>query len=87
LKSHDKVEFYILRMRGHYHNGHLELALYLLIPRLLRFPRFIEGFNTNTSLVQIQNLIYDIFWNQCTSIRDEYVEIDETKPEFVYIIS
>src|SRR5664279_4992288 len=26
--------------------------------------------NTNNSLIQIQNLIYDELWNRCTSIQD-----------------
>lgn len=38
-------------------------AIYLYLPRFPRFPWFISVLNTNTSLIQTRNLIYDKLWN------------------------
>ena len=59
-----------------------ELALNLFIPRFQRFPRFTNVFNINTSLIQIQNLIYDKLWNRCTSGVVNMSTNDIIKPIF-----
>ena len=46
---------------------------FFYFPRFSRFPWFIGVLNTNSSLIQIQNLIYDKLWNRCTSDKTLYL--------------